>query len=85
MKCPFCGETLIEGDLRCPKCRSPAVDFDYFENMDKMQEKYFKSILLDFSKEKLTFDEIVTIYTYIERTDNHGCDGEVSDIKSLLG
>lgn len=85
MKCPFCGENLIEGDLRCPKCRSPAVDFDYFENMDKMQEKYFKSILLDFSKEKLTFDEIVTIYTYIERTDNHGCDGEVSDIKSLLG
>ena len=85
MKCPFCGENLIEGDLGCPKCRSPAVDFDYFENMDKMQEKYFKSILLDFSKEKLTFDEIVTIYTYIERTDNHGCDGEVSDIKSLLG
>lgn len=85
MKCPFCGETLIEGDLRCPNCRGLAIDFDYFENMDKMEEKYFKSILLDFSKEKLTFDEIVTIYTYIERTDNHGCDGEVSDIKSLLG
>ena len=79
MKCPFCGETLIEGYLRCLNCRSLAIDFDYFENMDKMKEKYSKSSLLDLSKEKLTFDEIVTIYTYIERADHHGGDGEVSE------
>ena len=65
MKCPFCGQNLI--------------DFDYFENMDKMREKYSKSSLSELSSEKLTFDEIVTIYTYIERADHHGGDGEVSD------
>lgn len=53
--------------------------------MDKMGEKYSKFSLLDLSKENLTFDEIVTIYTYIERADHHGGDGEVSGIKSLLG
>ena len=36
---------------------------------------------MDFSKEKLTFDEIVTIYTYIERTDNHGFDGRFQTLK----
>ena len=79
MKCPFCGQNLIDGDLRCPHCRGLAIDFDYFENMDKMREKYSKSGLSDLSREKLTFDEIVTIYTYIERADHHGGDGEVSD------
>ena len=38
MKCPFCGETMIEGNLVCPNCRSLAIDFDYFENMDKIEE-----------------------------------------------
>ena len=79
MKCPFCGENLIEGDLRCPNCRGLAIDFDYFENMDKMEEKYSKSSLLDLSREKLTFEELVTIYTYIQRADHHGGDGEVSE------
>ena len=79
MKCPFCEENLIEGDLICPSCRSFVIDFDYLENMDKMEEKYSKSSLLDLSKEKLTFEEIITIYTYIERADHHGGDGEVSD------
>ena len=77
---PFCKETLIEGDLRCPNCRSQAIDFNYLKNMDKMEEKYSKSSILELSKEKLTFDEIVTIYTYIERADHHfGADDEISD------
>ena len=79
MKCPFCGENLIEGDLICPNCRSRVIDFDYFENMDKMEEKYSKYSLLDLSREKLTFEEIITIYTFIERADHFGGDGEVSD------
>ena len=79
MQCSYCGKNMVEGDLRCPNCGGLAIDFDYFENMDKMEEKYSKSSLLDLSKEKLTFDEIITIYTYIERADNHGGDGEVSD------
>lgn len=79
MKCPFCGEILIEGDFKCPNCQSLAIDFDYHENMDRMRQKYSKSSLRELSEEKLTFDEIVTIYTYIERADHHGGDGEVSD------
>ena len=79
MKCPFCDENLIEGDLKCPNCRRRVIDFDYFENMDKMENKYSKHSLLDLSREKLTFEEIITIYTYIERADHHGGDGEVSD------
>ena len=66
MKCPFCGETLIEGNLVCPNCRSLAIDFDYFENMDKMEEKYSKYSLSDLSKEKLTFDELITIFTSLK-------------------
>lgn len=79
MQCSYCGKNMVEGDLRCPNCGGLAIDFDYFENMDKMEEKYSKSSLFDLSKEKLTFDEIVTILTYIERADHHGGDGEVSD------
>lgn len=55
MKCPFCEENLIEGDLTCPNCRSMAIDFDYSENMDRMEEKYSKSTLSDLSKEKTDF------------------------------
>ena len=47
----FCGETLIEGNLVCPNCRSLAIDFDYFENMDNMEEKYSKYSISDLSKE----------------------------------
>ena len=79
MKCSFCDETLKEGDLICPNCRNRVIDFDYFKNMDKMEEKYSKYSLLDLSREKLTFEEIITIYTFIERADHFGGDGEVSD------
>lgn len=79
MKCPFCEENLIEGDLICHNCRSIVIDFDYLENMDKIEKKYSKSSLLDLSREKLTFEELITIYTYIERADHFGGDGEVSD------
>ena len=44
-----------------------------------MKEKYSKSSILDLSKEKLTFEEIVTIYTYIERADHHYGDDEFSN------
>lgn len=79
MKCPFCGEELIEGDLQCPNCRRLVIDFDYLENMKRMEKKYSKSSLSDLSREELTFEEIITIYTFIERADHHGGDGEVTD------
>ena len=47
--------------------------------MEKMREKYSRFSLSDLSEENLTFDEIVTVYAYIERVDHHGGDGEVSD------
>ena len=71
MDCHFCGEKLIEGHLNCPGCRHPAFDIDYLENMDKMEKKYSKTGLLELSEEKLTFDEIITIYTFIERAEHH--------------
>ena len=85
MKCPFCGGNLIEGDLRCPNCRRMVIDFDYLENMAKMEEKYSKVDLFELSQEKLTFEEIITMYTFIERADHHGGDGEVSDGSSRNG
>ena len=39
--------------------------------MDKMEKKYSKTGLLELSEENLTFEEIVTIYTFIERADHH--------------
>lgn len=71
MGCHFCGEKLIEGYLNCPGCRHPAFDIDYLESMDKMEKKYSKTGLLELSEENLTFEEIVTIYTFIERADHH--------------
>ena len=44
MKCPFCSENLIEGDMVCPHCRCGVMDFDYFENMDKMEKSIPKSL-----------------------------------------
>lgn len=41
MKCPFCGETLIEGDLSCPNCRSPAIDM--IMNSSKVSTYNFQS------------------------------------------
>ena len=79
MKCPFCGEELIEGNRICQNCRRLVIDFDYHENLNRMEEKYSKSSLLKLSREELTFEEIITIYTYIERADHHGGDGEVTD------
>ena len=79
MKCPFCKADLIEGKMVCPECRGWVIDFDYPDNMDKMREKYSKSSLLELSQEKLTFEEIVTIYTYIERADHFYGDCETSE------
>ncbi len=53
-------------------------DLDKAEHIDKEKTKdnvYWHC----YGEEKLTFEEIITIYTYIERADHHGGDGEVSD------
>ena len=55
------------------------IDFDYHENLNRMEEKYSKTGLLELSREELTFEEIITILTFIERADHFGGDGEVSE------
>ena len=44
-----------------------------------MEEKSGTGDLFKLSCEKLTFAEIVTIKSFIERADHHGGDGEISD------
>ena len=46
--------------------------------MGRMEKSIPNQAFLIYPK-KLTFDEIVTIYTCIERADHHGGDGEFSD------
>jgi hypothetical protein len=53
--------------------------------MDKMEKKYSKTGLLELSEENLTIEEIVTIYTFIERADHHGGEGLLFDEYSQNG
>ena len=79
MNCPYCEEKLNDGDLKCPNCNSLIIDFDYMENLKKIEKKYGKRDLQELSKEKLTFSEIVTIRTFIERCDHHFGDDYMED------
>ena len=47
------------------------VDINYFENLDKIRQKYGKERICDLSKEKLDFLEIITIFTFINRAERH--------------
>ena len=48
------------------------ADTNYFNNMDKIDEKYGKKYIRDLSKEKLDFLEIITIFTFIHRAEHMG-------------
>ena len=73
MDCEVC-EGLSDGFYECPKCGRHVFDFRYSENMRKMEEKYGTEDFLELSREKLTFSEIVTIKSFIERIDRHCAD-----------
>lgn len=47
------------------------MDLNYFENLDKMREKYKKQDIHDLSKAKLDFYEIIIIFTFIHRAERH--------------
>lgn len=66
MKCHFCDETLKEGELICHNCKSMVIDFNYMKNLREIENKYSKRDFLELSKEKLTFQEIVTILTSLK-------------------
>ena len=76
--CEIC-DSLGSGYFTCPKCGRPIFDFNYFTNLDRMEEKYGTRDFLKLSKEKLTFQEIVTIHSFIERCDHHCGDTSTTD------
>lgn len=47
------------------------MDFNFFENLDKMEEKYGKHDICDLSEEKLDFFEIMTLFTFVHRGELH--------------
>ena len=85
MICRSCNERIEEGEFRCPKCNARVIDLNYFKNLDKMEEKYGTRNILELSKEKLTYPEVITIFTFIERADRHIGDGSVEDACSENG
>lgn len=34
MKCQYCEQDLIEGELICPNCQRRVIDFDYLEKLN---------------------------------------------------
>lgn len=76
--CEICSE-LGMGHITCPKCGRPVFDFNYFRNLDRMEKKYGTRDFLRLSKEKLTFQEIITIRSFIERCDRHCGDNSTTD------
>ena len=47
------------------------MDLNYFENLDEIRAKYEKRHIIDLSDEKLDFNEIMTIFTFIHRAERH--------------
>lgn len=77
--CEVC-EEFGKGLYKCPNCGRRVFDFNYFDNLKRMEEKYGTGDLFKMSCEKLTFAEIVTIKSFIERADHHfGDDGMSSN------
>ena len=77
--CDVCSGLGDDGIYACPKCGREVFDFRYFMNLRKMEKKYGTDDLLELSGEKLTFSEIVTIYSFTERADRHCGDTLTSD------
>ena len=49
---------------------------NYMANYQMMLEKYKKRWTIDLSREKLTFSEVITLFTFVERAAHHS--GEYS-------
>ena len=78
--CDVCSGLGDDGLYACPKCGREVFDFRYFMNLRKMEKKYGTDDLLELSRQKLTFSEIVTIYSFIERAGRHCGDTLTSDL-----
>lgn len=47
------------------------LDVNYIDNMTIIKKKYEKQNVEDLSKEKLSFLEIITVFTFIHRAERH--------------
>ena len=55
------------------------LDVEYADNMERIRKKYGKRYVEDLSKEKLSFLEIITIFTFISRAERHSGGGWYDD------
>ena len=55
------------------------LDVNYIDNMTRIKKKYGKKYVEDLSKEKLSFLEIITIFTFIHRAERHAGGGWYDD------
>lgn len=55
------------------------LDVEYADNMIRIRKKYGKRYVEDLSKEKLSFLEIITIFTFISRAERHSGGGWYDD------
>ena len=56
----------------------------YMQNWDKLRNKYGKYSSIDLSKEKLNFQEVITVFTFIERANRHAGEGSAHDSEVWL-
>jgi hypothetical protein len=54
-------------------------DVEYADSMKRIKRKYGKQYVEDLSKEKLSFLEIITIFTFIHRAERHAGGGWYDD------
>ena len=77
--CDVCRDLDEPGIHACPKCGRNVLDIRFRKHLREMQEKYGSDDLLELSREKLSFSQIITIYTFIERCDRHCADTPTAD------
>ena len=68
--CNLCGK-MDKGYWRCPVCGRRVMPRNYLLKFKRMEEKYGTRNLFELSNEKLTFEEVATIYTFVEISDRH--------------
>lgn len=56
----------------------------YMQNWHNLKNKYGKNSSIDLSKEKLNFQEVITVFTFIERANRHAGEGSAHDTEVWL-
>lgn len=80
-------EEIIEEDdsfVNEPYFFNEIHDQHYMPNLDRIRNRYGKRPIIDLSKEKLDFREVITIFTFIERANRHAGQGSDHDYEIWL-